>query len=59
MELNMVNLEKVVKKMEGQILSRGQKSPPKFLLLSNFATGLGFTAQTAEEFIKQELENIS
>jgi len=57
MEFNMANLEKEVKKMAGQSLSIGQKGRPMFLKLSNFAIGLGFTAQSAEEFIKQELEN--
>ena len=56
MEFNMANLEKGVRKMEEQSLSLGQKGRPMFLKLSNFAIGLGFTAQSAEEFIKQELE---
>jgi len=54
-ELNIENLEQLVKNMGSK--SHSVKNCPKFLVLSNFAIGLGFTAQSAKEFIKQEMEN--
>jgi len=58
-EFNVENLENAVKKMDERIPIARQKGCPIFLKLSNFAIGLGFTAQSAEEFIKQELEKPS
>ena len=56
-ELNIENLEKAVKQMGMRCPSRMQRDP-KYLKLSNFAIELGFIAQSAEEFIKQELDAI-
>lgn len=54
-ELTIENLEKAVCEMGESLLRR--KSHSVLLKLSDYAIGLGFTAQSAEEFIKQEMEN--
>ena len=53
----MVTLEEAVKKMNELCPLRRVSGSPVYLKLSNSAIKLGFTAQSAEEFIKQELEN--
>ena len=53
-ELSIENLESAAQKMRKVCVGKR----PLYLKLSNAAIKMGFTAQSAEEFIRRELEEV-
>jgi len=52
-EFNMANLEKAVEQMKAE--TSGVAVIEKKIMLSDFAISLGFSVETAQEYIRQEL----